>query len=131
MNAPAKENLVATVIQWIASISGVLVVGFLIAFVIGRRLWNPEEPTPTPDEWIGLALFPGGVIVGTILALKWAGLGGIIAVGSVAVFYVSVFINEGRLPGPWPAVLAVPGFLFLIRWLILLGSQKTNEVNGL
>ena len=90
---------------------------FFLIIVIGHQLGHTDEPLPTPIEWLGMAFFPIGVVIGLILAWKWAGLGAIITIVSVVAFYVWVQIVKERSGGPVPALTTVPGILFLIYWL--------------
>jgi len=73
-----------------------------------------------------MAFFPIGVVIGLILAWKWEGLGGIITIVCVLVFYVWVQIVKGRSGGPVPALVGVPGGLFLIYWLRSRNQMKAE-----
>jgi len=69
--------------------------------------------------------FPFGVCVGMIVAWRWEGLGEGITVGSLLAFYVALRVINGRFPrGPWFALIAAPGILFLICWLLSRGTRK-------
>ncbi len=89
------------------------------AFVLGE-LRNPGN-TPTAMEWLGLAFFPGGVMVGLIIAW-WRELpGGILSILSLIGFYVWHVIESGRLAaGPFFVLLTTPALLFVVaalcRW---------------
>jgi hypothetical protein len=73
---------------------------------------------PTPSEWVALAFFPVGVLLGLAMAWYHEGVGGAVAVGSLLAFYLwMTFV--GRTPsGPYFFLIAAPGFLFLASWLI-------------
>jgi hypothetical protein len=68
-------------------------------------------------DLVGLLFFPFGVGVGMIVAWRWEGLGGVITIGSLLAFYAALRIMDGRFPrGPWFALVAAPGVLFLVCW---------------
>lgn len=114
------------IVHWTAralSLFGTLV---LLLFVVG-------EPFPIAKiravEWLGLMLFPFGVVVGFAVAWWREGLGGSITIASLVAFYV-VFVflmNESLSEGGWFLVFAIPGLLFLISWLMS-RSQKAITV---
>ncbi|MDX1520967.1 MAG: hypothetical protein R3264_05035 [Anaerolineae bacterium] len=74
---------------------------------------NPVQLTL--PEAVLLLFFPVGIVLGLILAWSWAGLGGSLAAGSLIAFYWLHFIWYGNVPrGPYFALVAAPGFLFLL-----------------
>ena len=102
------------VVRWIArswSIASIALV--LISMVLERT--HPG----TPAEWVGFVFFPVGVSVGMVLAWRWEGLGGSVAVGCLLVFYVIHLITAGMFPrGLGWLLFAAPGFLFLLCWRV-------------
>ena len=58
------------------------------------------------------------VIVGLILAWRWEGLGGGLTVCGVVVFYVTWWLHGKTPRGPFFLLIAAPGFLFLLVWLL-------------
>jgi hypothetical protein len=94
------------------------------AFVLLLFVFGESEAFPVREiravEWLGLILFPVGVVVGFVVGWWKEGLGGGISVGSLLAFYfVFVFLmNEKLTDGLWFLVFAFPGFLFLISWLV-------------
>jgi hypothetical protein len=90
---------------------------FLSAFIFGDA--ERSGNWPTIAQWIGLAFFPIGIIVGMLVAF-WKELpGGGITVGSLIGFYAWHFVASGKLAaGPWFALVAAPGFLFLLAGLL-------------
>jgi hypothetical protein len=74
---------------------------------------------PTVNEVVALAFFPIGVIVGMLIAWRKKGLGSTITLASPAAFYVWMLAIDGRaLRGPYFALLAAPGLLFLVCSLL-------------
>lgn len=100
------------VVCWTARCWSLASLAFVAAFVFGTS--EPASRSPTVTEWIGLACFPCGVLVGLLVGCRWEAWGGGIAVASLAGFYIWHFVTSGRLAaGPWFVVLAGPGLLFL------------------
>ena len=107
-------------ILWIARISSLGSIAFLL-FMVGGHLFGsePSSGTPTFGEMIALSFFPLGVIIGLITAWKWDGLGGMIAVGSIIGFHLTMFmLHEKPSFDPLIDALAAPGLLFLLSWFL-------------
>jgi hypothetical protein len=102
-------------------------IAFVLIFVLGE-LRNGHGPTPTGAEWIGLAFWPSGVIVGLIVGWFRKGLGGAIAIGSLVAFYVWNLLERGTFPrGPYFILVAGPGVLFLLAWLYSRPPQQLRN----
>jgi len=98
------------VVRWVARAWSVASGLVLFAFVFG----GGESLRPTGQQTIGLLLFPVGVVAGFAIAWWREAIGGLVTVGSLALFYVWMFAHDGRLPpSPYFLLLAAPGFLFL------------------
>ena len=112
----AKRNIVT--IRWIARIWSVVSIGFILLMFIGSGLAEGFNLAQfTSRDLVGLFFFPFGVGLGTIVAWRREGLGGGITVGSFLAFYVALRVMDGRFPrGPWFALVAAPGVLFLACW---------------
>jgi hypothetical protein len=113
-----SSNKPEMIIRWTARIWAVASLLFLSAFIFGdgERSGN----WPTIPQWIGLAFFPTGIIVGLLIAFQKELLGGGITVLSLIGFYVWHFVVAGQLAaGPWFALLAAPGFLFVLAGLLV------------
>ncbi|MCA9320050.1 MAG: hypothetical protein KDB53_04915 [Planctomycetes bacterium] len=101
------------------------VTSLVCALVLLAFLSPAEFGRPTAREWVGLLLFPGGVLLGFAVAWRREFLGGAITVGSLVLFYVWMFAFGGRLPsGPYFILLAVPGFLYLASALTRGSSHR-------
>lgn len=113
--APA---IVAGLIRWIAKVWSIASVGLILLIFIGEAL-QPTAPLPTSQERVGLLLFPVGVCLGMIVAWRREGLGGFITAGSLLAFYAMMRAVSGEFPrGPFFALFAAPGILFLVSWLL-------------
>jgi hypothetical protein len=106
------------VIRWTARILSIISTTLLLLFMFGgREAFDVSKLTAR--EWLGLAFFPFGVIVGFVVAWWKEGLGGGITVLSLLAFYLvfALLWNRG-FPGWWFLVFAFPGLLFLAAHLL-------------
>lgn len=121
-----KPTKTTQVIRWTARILSLFSTGLLLLFVF-------NEPFPvsrlTVGEWLGFALFPVGIVVGFVVAWWKEGFGGAITLGSLLAFYVVfVFLLNGNLKqGLGFLVFSLPGFLFVISWLISQSRQTFSS----
>ena len=122
MSDSRSKNRMATLIRWIARIWGSMVVAFVLLSAIGEGLGQAK-----PGEWVALTIF-FLICVGLIVAWKWEGLGGIIAVGCRIAWHVTMRITSGSFELILPlAIMAVPGFLFLAYWLLTRGLTEPRQ----
>lgn len=106
----------ARVILWIARIWSLLSILLVLAFAIGESVGS-KGPSPSRQEWIGLTLWPIGAGLGLLIAWFRERLGGLVALGSLAAFYLWNLLRSGHLPrGPYFLLLTAPAFLFLIKF---------------
>jgi hypothetical protein len=116
------------IVRWLARLSSVLSIGLLILFL---KDFNPA--VVRPREWIGLAFFPVGVILGLGIAWWKEALGGAIALLSVAAFYLIYgWLLRGNVGTVAFLVFASPAFLFLIAWLLsrTRGAERKEATAG-
>jgi hypothetical protein len=108
-------------VRWTARILSLFSVYMLLLFLFGE----PFEITKIRAiEWVGLMLFPVGVVAGFAVGWWKEGLGGAISVGSLLVFYfLFVFRPGDPVRGIWFFVFAFPGFLFLTSWGLSRGRR--------
>jgi hypothetical protein len=72
------------------------------------------------NEWVGLAFFPIGVLIGLVLAWREEFLGGLITLISIASFYlVYGWLLNSSIRQGWAFLpFAIPGILFMVYgWL--------------
>jgi hypothetical protein len=99
----------------VARILSILFIGFILLLLIGEVLFPHAEAVFQVRDIIAMIFFPTGVVVGLILAWRKELLGGSVAVGSLAAFYMTLFLFDGRFPrGPFFLLLASPGILFVL-----------------
>lgn len=119
-----NETIGSKALAWVARIWSVSGIAFVLLFVFGD-VFNGHGAGPTKSEWIGLALWPTGVTIGLVIAWFRKGTGGIIAIVSLISFYIWHFLERGKLPGgPYFALVAAPGFLFILSALLSRPRQR-------
>jgi hypothetical protein len=97
-------------------------IGLIIAFA------TVDPKVPTPDEWLMLALFPIGVVLGMIVGWWREVLGGLIGTTSLIAFYL-MFLSQGNAigKGVWFAVFAFPATLFLAAGLVRRAGLRSAQ----
>jgi hypothetical protein len=91
----------------------VLSILFVGVFAVGEILGGAGPDGPTRSEWIGLTLWPTGVVIGLAAAWHHEESGGFLALASLIAFYAWNFLGAGRLPrSPFFFLVAAPGVLF-------------------
>jgi hypothetical protein len=118
-----------TAIRWLARVWSMASIGFVLLMFVGSALAEGFNPAQFAfRELVGLLFFPFGVCLGMILAWRREGLGGGMTVGSLLAFYAALRVMDGRFPrGPWFALVAAPGLLFLVCWLLSRGLRKACD----
>src|SRR5688572_29034557 len=96
----------ALVVRWMARVLSVFITALIVLMA------TDGAGLPTAAEAAVLALFPGGVVAGFVIAWRRERAGGLITVLSLAGFYVLMAVM-GRVTGPYFLAAAAPGFLFL------------------
>ncbi|MDP8202816.1 MAG: hypothetical protein P9M11_11850 [Candidatus Tenebribacter burtonii] len=128
MNAEKKENvhknLTLIILRWTARIWSYIVVTFIVLFV-GASLFESGVGSMSSGEAIAFAFFPIGLTIGLIIAWWKEGLGGIIATGSIIAFHLIMLIVNSKPDFVlFIELLAIPGPLFIIYWLL---SRKKKQ----
>ena len=109
------------ILDYAAHIGSVASVTFLLVLFVGEGFYPSQI---SPNEWVGLIFFPIGIVLGMAVAWWKEGLGSMVTLGSLLGFYVVWgIILRNHIGGWWFIVLASPGFLFLLHWL-LRGVEK-------
>lgn len=90
---------------WGARIAGLLIALFFVAFVIGE---GPPPPSVDAIAW-------GAMISGYLLAWKWQGIGGAMALAGLAVLW---FLNR-HMVGDLFGALAVVAVVHILCWFAL------------
>lgn len=104
--------LTQTVLRWTARLTSLVSIAVVLMFAVADG-FNPLNLTPR--EGMLFLCFPLGVMTGLVMAWKWEGLGGALALGALAGFYALHLAVAGQFPRGWAlAVLTVPGLIFLL-----------------
>lgn len=115
-----KSHLGATV-RWAARLSSLPIFGLLLISLL-PAIAN-FAVSAKDDKVIAVSLC--GVAIGFVVAWRWPGIGGLIALGSVA----AIITQEGGdfAADPFSVAFALQGILFLISWAVNT-SPGTNQV---
>jgi hypothetical protein len=114
---PASSRF-ALALRWVARLSSIASIGLIIAFA------TADPKVPQPQEWLLLALFPIGVVVGMVVGWWRELAGGLIGTASLFAFYAAFLANGYSLNrGVWFGVFALPAMLFLAAGLL----QRTSR----
>jgi hypothetical protein len=128
----AKAPIAVLTVRWIARVWSIASVGFVLLIVAGELVYPHAPPPSTFRDLVGLLFFPFGTCVGMILAWRWEGLGGGITVVSLLAFYAALRLMDGQFPrGPYFALVAAPGALFLASWAITAARKKSAASGGI
>jgi hypothetical protein len=113
------------IVRWTARVWGIASGLLLMAFVFG----GGENLRFTAASAAAFALFPVGVVVGFVVAWRRELVGGLITVGSLALFYLLLFYWNGRIPmTPYFLLFAAPGFLHVAS--ALFAARRPSNVAG-
>ena len=115
--------MASTALRWIARVWSVLTFGLICAFFFGGR----ESMRPTAMEAIGLLLFPGGILLGFALAWWREGIGGLVSIASLLLFYAWLYARDGHFRGVgfFPLV-AAPAVLFVLSALLRPAASRSR-----
>ena len=114
-------------LRWIARLLSVGSIGFILLFVFGEGSgWLSVRG----QDLVGLAFFPVGLIVGLVLGWRREKAGGVVAVGSIAMFYLiyGLAIDRNVFHGWAFMVLSIPGVLFLL-YAILRHEHRNGDID--
>ena len=120
-------GLPLAVIELLARVGSIASITLLLMLFVGEGL-HPSQVAAR--EWVGLAFFPIGVMVGMVIAWWKEGVGAAITLGSLLAFYlVYGYLMKYHIAGWAFLVFASPGFLFLLHWL-LQGAEKRHALGS-
>ena len=100
----------AVIIYWAGVVLSLLSVGILMLFIIGEGL---------PPLNLQSAMFPFGVMLGLLIAIKYRLTGSLTALTCLSLFYLLEYKQAGCLPGgPWFFYFTSPSLLFIISKIL-------------
>lgn len=115
----------AFILRWTARVWGIASALLLMAFAFGGR----EHLRFTAGEVVAFLLFPVGVVAGFAIAWWRELAGGLVTVGSLALFHLYEFAGSGRWwLGPYFFLFAAPGVLHVAGALI---ARRAGRGRGL
>ena len=121
MNNTIRKTRTVSIIRWVARIVGLLYIAFFLLMFIGESLSSSQETNSmTLREGLGF-VFVFIFFAGLILAWKWEGIGGFIALGGTIGWTIAI-----QAYSLITVIIAAPAILFLICWL-LSGRRFTIE----
>jgi len=107
------------VLRWVARIFGTIVVLFTLSLFIGEFIRKGYINVGHPGHYVMFA-FLGLAQVGILMAWRWEGIGGFLAVfGVIASILLNIFWVQGpRMVGSIIGSLfwLIPSFLFIYCW---------------
>jgi hypothetical protein len=107
-------GLALRIVRWAAGITGTLYAAFVLLFVIGY-LFHPTGDGTGPSDLLPMALYPCGVCLALLAALRWPLAGGLVTCGCLIGFGAWLVIARGDRGVPGPALAAfVPAILYII-----------------
>lgn len=126
-NPTPKPGTVALTLRRIARGWSIASIGFVLLIFLGEVIFPHAEGPFRLRDLVLFVFFPIGTCAGMILGWRWEGLGGTITIGSLLAFYAALRIMDGRFPGgPFFALVAAPGLLFLFSWTLGVARTKDN-----
>lgn len=114
-----RLSLALLILRWTARLAALAVGATLLVILFASR------ERPKGSEWLGVAFFPIGVALSLLLGLWRELLGGVLALLSLATFYI-IFIVVGKtLPqGPYFAILSSPALLQITSALLARATRR-------
>ena len=110
-----QSNSIRT-LRWIARIWSIVVYGLAIMILISP---DPFQAKPIPmGDWLELGFY-GLALIGLLLAWRWEGFGGAIAIACPIGHAIAFRLRRGYwFPGLVPGIFfVVPGILFVLCWV--------------
>lgn len=104
------------ILRWTARIVGLLSIGIFLAFFIPDWLTRGRVPVEGERIPMTIALFMS--FVGLLIAWKWDGIGGILAVVSIVAFAALGLQTPGKPGGIilLGVMYLLPAVLFILSW---------------
>lgn len=120
LNPPVRSELI---LRWSARASSALVLGFLCTFLV---LAGFDTSLMSTLDWI-LMLLLALMGVGLLLAWRWEGWGGGLALLALGSFFLTEWATSGTWPTGWAfPSLALPGALFVAARLVGARASKRS-----
>ena len=121
MNNLKNKNRILSIIRWTARIWGIAYLAFFLFMFVAEVLSPEQGSNPMTSREMVSLVFVFGYFAGLVLAWKWEGLGGVIAIGSTIAF------SLGGVTTLLFVFMITPGLLFLMYWFLSRGQLETGE----
>lgn len=115
-----NRNSLYNILKWTARGISLFFIITLLLVGIGSIF---ESGPPPSEAWFGLLFMPIGFIIGLIIAWKWEGLGGLMALLSLIGFQLFLLLQYGNFSSLFPLLTGIPAILFLLYWFL---TKKKN-----
>jgi hypothetical protein len=111
-------------LHWTARVLSLAVLGFVLLFIIGEGGFNLVTMSARESVMMFFFLM---TCMGLIVAWHSEAVGGLLAILSMALFYVANWIFSGHFPRGWAfAAIGLPALLFLLCSLLHAGKYHNN-----
>jgi hypothetical protein len=121
-----NKTKLLTRISWVSRIWGIAYIVFFLIMIIGYMFF-PQSKNSTGNAMgtreIIAFVFVFGYFTGLILAWKWEGPGGLIAIACVIAFTITLQDTPAFLH----LLMAIPGLLFLVCWFLSIETSIKPE----
>jgi len=103
-------------VRWLARVGSLVTIIIVAMFIIGD---GGSLSAITTRDLVGLALFPGGVALGMLVAWRHEVEGALLSIACLVGFYIVCQLFLGKFPSGWAfLVFTSPAFLFLLSGLM-------------
>jgi len=120
-----NQKKTINIIRWIARIWGTSILAFVLFFLFANIFGTEGGGNGFNNNSISFIFFPISSIIGLAIALKWEGLGGLIATVGIIVFFI---LRSDLISDPFFICgIAPPGVLYLVYWYLSKGQKDTLE----
>jgi hypothetical protein len=124
MTSSNSQRRTVTILRWVARVWSIPILIITVLIIIAP---DPNVVQPVPlTEWIELSLF-GLAILGLLIAWRWEGLGGILALTGILAQAVAFRMFRGvwfvqTIP---IILLGAPAVFFLVAWWLSRDMKRT------
>ena len=126
MDRPGAKFWLVAILRWIGRIWGLGLLALAIIMIV------TPDPYARADIALGEYLIPGflvgGAVVGSLVAWRWEGLGGVLVIGGwlAAILWDHVIYDRwlpARVVAMTGLLFTTPGWMFLLCWFL---SRKAS-----
>jgi hypothetical protein len=108
-----RMSVLIAALRWLARLSGLMIAGGFVAIVVGETLSSQSGPPSKLIEWTGIVLLTAAC-AGMLIAWRWELPGAALSLASLVAYTVLIQMSRHTVI----FVMAVPGILFVVDWLL-------------